>query len=192
MPLRKTTFNIAAAANATLITGAGSFFSIDVKEITAGPVPGTITFYDNVAAAGAVVGVIRVAADGSAHYEWERGVKLTTGLTVAAAGADVVGSVTIGGVGLAALTALPFAGADLQLSAGPRRLDSVLIAETAGAAAEWRMFDNPALAGVPFVGSTLAANQTQKIGWPVGGISLDLGLFYDQQGGASSGAAYVY
>lgn len=191
MPLRKATFNVAAAANANILNAAGSFFSIDIKEITAVAAPGTITFYDNVAAAGPIVGVIRITADGELHYEWNRGVRLNTGLHIATVGADVVGSVTIGGAN-GILRALPFAGADLQLSAVPRVIDSILVAETAGAAAEWRAFDAAAATGNPFVGGSLAANETAKVGWPQGGIQLDTALFYDQQGGASSGAAYVY
>lgn len=192
MPLRKATFNVAAAANANILPGPGSFFSIDIKEITGVAAPGTITFYDNTAAAGPIVGVIRIGADGEHHFEWAKGVKLTTGLHIAAAGADVVGSVMTGGQGAGALRALPFAGADLQLSNVPRVVDSVLVAETGGAAAEWRMFDALAAAGVPFVGGSPAANETIKWGWPQGGLQLDTGLFYDQQGGASHGAAYVY
>lgn len=192
MPLRKATFNVAAAGNANIITGPGSFFSIDIKEITGVAAAGTITFYDAVAAAGAVAAVIRIGADGELHFEWNKGVRLTNGLHIATVGADVVGSVTVGGQGAGALKALPFAGADLQLSAVPRVIDSIMAAETAGAAAEWRLYDAAAAAGVPFVGGSHAANETIKWGWPQGGIQLDTALFYDQQGGASSGAAYVY
>lgn len=191
MPLRKATFNVAAAANANILPAAGSFFSIDIKEITAVAAAGTVTFYDNTAASGPIVAVIRVTADGELHYEWHRGVRLNTGLHIAAVGADVVGSITTGGAN-GVLRALPFAGADLQLSAVPRIVDSVLISETAGAAAEWRAFDALAITGVPFVGGSLAANESIKWGWPKGGIQLDTGLFYDQQGGAASGAVYVY
>lgn len=191
MPLRKSTFNVAAAANANIIPAAGSFFSIDIKEITAVAAAGTVTFYDNTAAAGPIVAVIRIGIDGELHYEWHKGVRLNTGLHIASVGADVVGSVTVGGSN-GVLRALPFAGADLQLSAVPRVLDSVLVAETAGAAAEWRMYDALTATGVPFLGASPAANETVKWGWPSGGMQLDTGLFYDQQGGASSGAAYVY
>lgn len=190
MPFRKTTFNVAAAGNANILPAAGSFFSIDIKEITAVAAAGTVTFYDNTAAAGAVVAVIRVTADGELHYEWTKGVRLFNGLHIATVGADVVGSVMIGGQA-GALRALPFAGADLQLSNVPRVVDSILVAETAGAAAEWRMFDALAISGNPFVGASLAANETSKVGWSQG-MQLDTGLFYDQQGGASSGAIYVY
>lgn len=192
MPLRKATFNVAAAANANILPGPGSFFSIDIKEITGVAAAGTVTFYDNTAASGPIVAVIRIGIDGELHFEWHKGVKLTTGLHIAAVGADVVGAVTSGGQGQGALRALPFAGADLQLSAVPRVIDSILAAETAGAAAEWRLYDALTATGVPFVGASPAANETIKWGWPQGGIQLDTGLFYDQQGGATSGAAYVY
>lgn len=191
MPLRKATFSVAAAGNANVLPGAGSFFSIDIKEVTAVAAAGTVTFYDNTAAAGPIVAVIRVGIDGELHFEWQKGVRLNTGLHIAAVGADFVGNVTIGGSN-GVLRALPFAGVDLQLSAVPRVVDSVLVAETAGAAAEWRMYDALTATGVPFVGASPAANETIKWGWPSGGIQLDTGLFYDQQGGASSGAAYVY
>jgi hypothetical protein len=191
MPLRKATFNVAAAGNANILPAAGSFFSIDIKEITGVAAPGTITFYDNTAASGAIVGVIRIGIDGEHHFEWAKGVRLFNGLHIAAAGADVVGSVTVGG-GAGMLRALPFAGADIQLSNVPRVVDSMLVAETAGAAAEWRAYDALTATGVPFVGASPVANETIKIGWPMGGIQLDTGLFYDQQGGAAHGAVYVY
>lgn len=192
MPLRKATFNVAAAGNAAILAVPGSFFSIDVKEITAVAAAGTVTFYDNTAASGPIVAVIRFGIDGEHHLEWNKGVRLNTGLHIAAVGADVVGSVAIGGQGAGALRALPFAGADLQLSAVPRVVDSILVAETAGAVAEWRMFDALTATGVPFTGASPAANETIKWSWPAGGLQLDTGLFYDQLGGASHGAAYVY
>lgn len=191
MPLRKATFNVAAAGNANILPGPGSFFSIDIKEITGVAAAGTITFYDNTAASGSIVGVIRIGIDGELHFEWAKGVRLLNGLHIATVGADVVGSVTIGG-NLGLLRALPFAGVDIQLSNVPRVVDSILIAETAGAAAEWRAYDALTATGVPFVGGSPAANETIKVGWPQGGLQLDTGLFYDQQTGAASGAVYVY
>lgn len=192
MAYAKKTFAIAAAANATVYTGAGGLFGILLKENTGTPAAGTLTVYDNTAASGSVLATVRVGADGELVKPllWDKGVKFGTGLTVAAAGADLTGCLLVGSAG--GLRALPFAGADLLLLTGARALDSIVVAETAGAVAEWRLYDALSATGTPFAGASPAANETMKLDFGDGGVSIDTGLFYDQQGGACSGAAYVF
>lgn len=189
MALAKRPFAIAAAANATLFTGSGGLFGLVVRENTGVAAAGTLTIFDNTAAAGAVLGVVRLAADGEFSATWEKGVKFGTGLTVAAVGADITGSLIVGSAG--GLRALPFAGADLLLQTGAINVDSVLAAETAGAAAEWRAYDALSITGTAWVGYTHAANETVKISFP-SGVTQTVGQFYDQQTGAVSGAVYVF
>jgi hypothetical protein len=189
MALKKLPFSVAAGANATLFTGGGGLYGIIVHEITAVAAAGLLQVYDNVAAAGTVLAPVRLGADGEDQFEWDRGVKFDTGLTVAATGADLNGSLIVGSSG--GLRAKPFAGADLGLFTGSVFLDSILAAETGGAAAEWRMFDNTAIGGTAFMGHTHVANETRH--WKFRkGLTIDTGLFFDQQSGAASGAAYVY
>jgi hypothetical protein len=189
MALKKLPFSVAAGANATLFTGGGGLYGIIAHEITGVAAAGLLQVFDNTAAAGTVLAPVRLGADGEDLFEWDRGVKFGTGLTVAATGADFNGSLLVGNAG--GLSALPFAGADLLLRTGACFLDSVLAAETAGAAAEWRMFDNTAIAGTAMFGHTHAANESRL--WRFRkGLNIDTGLFYDQQSGAASGAAYVY
>jgi hypothetical protein len=190
MALGKKPFSVAAAANATLFTGPGALYGIIVKEVTGTPAAGLLTVYDNTAASGAVLAPVRLGADGEDQFEWEKGVKFSTGLTVAATGADFNGMLLVGSAG--GLRALPFAGADLLLVTGSRVLDSVLAAETAGAAAEWRLYDNTSITGTPMFGHTHTANETRHWKPSRKGVQIDTGLFYDQQSGAVSGAAYVY
>lgn len=189
MALAKTAFSVAAAANSTLRTGAGALYGLTLREVTAVAAAGTVTLFDNTAASGPVLAVIRLAADGNFTVNWKHGVRYSTGLTLAAVGADVNGSATVGSTGT--LNARPFAGADLLLQTGSVSLDSVLAAETAGAAAEWQLFDNTSAAGTPFAGFNHAANSTVKIDWP-DGVRATTGLFFDQLSGATSGVAYVY
>lgn len=189
MALKKLPFSVAAGANATLFTGAGGLFGIVAKEITAVAAAGLLQVYDNTAAAGTVLAPIRLPADGEDIFDFEKGIKFVNGLTVAATGADFNGMLLIGSQG--ALQAKPFSGADLGLFTGATILDSVLAAETAGAAAEWRLYDNTAIAGTPMFGHTHVANETRH--WRFRkGVGIDTGLFYDQQSGAVSGAAYIY
>lgn len=192
MGYAKRSFAIAAAANATVFTGAGGLFGILLKENTAVAAAGTLTVYDNTAASGSILATVRLGADGELGQPllWAKGVKFGLGLTVAAAGADLTGTLLIGSAG--GLRALPFAGADLLLLTGARNLDSILAAETAGAAAEWRMYDALSATGTPFAGASPAADETMKIDFGAAGVAIGTGLFYDQQGGASSGAAYVF
>jgi hypothetical protein len=96
--------------------------------------------------------------------------------------------VIIGNAG--GLRSIPFAGADLLLYTGATELDSILAAETAGAAAEWRVFDALSAAGTSFAGGINAANETQKLDFPMA-VNMGTGLFYDQVTGAVSGNVYV-
>lgn len=189
MALGKRPFAVAAAGNATLLTGPGGLFGLVIRENTGVAAAGTLTIYDNTAASGAILGVVRLGADGEFSANWERGVKFGTGLTVAAAGADITGSLIVGSAG--GLRALPFAGADLLLYTGAVNVDSVLAAETAGAAAEWRVYDATSITGTAWAGYTHAANETVKLSFPQGVTQFN-GQFYDQQTGAVSGAVYVY
>lgn len=189
MALKKLPFSVAAGANATLLTGAGGLHMIFAKEVTGVAAAGLLQVFDNTAAAGTVLAPVRLPADGEDQFEWEKGVKFVNGLTVAATGADFQGMLVIGSQG--ALQTKPFSGADLLLFTGATILDSVLAAETAGAAAEWRIYDNTAIGGTPMFGHTHVANETRH--WKIRkGIGIDTGLFYDQQSGAASGAAYIY
>lgn len=194
MPLGKRPFAVAAAGNATLFTGGGGLYGITVREATGVAAAGTLTVFDNTAASGAVLAVIRVAADGEMNATWDKGVKFGTGLTVAAVGADFAGSLIVGGPG--GLRALPFAGVDALLrtvaTAGPTAVDSVLAAETAGAAAEWRAFDATSITGNAVLGYTHAANETVHIKMPSGGATFSNGIQYDQVSGATSGAVYIF
>lgn len=189
MALGKKPFSVAAAANATLFTGPGALYGIVVKEVTGVAAAGLLQVFDNTAASGTVLAPVRLPADGEDFFEWEKGIKFSTGLTVAATGADFNGMLLVGSGG--GLRALPFAGADLGLVTGSRILDSVLAAETAGAAAEWRIYDNTAISGTPLFGASHVANETRKWSFRKG-VQIDTGLFFDQQSGAVSGAAYVY
>lgn len=182
----KRTAAVAAGADANLFTGSGGLYGIRLRDVTAVAAPGTVTIYDNTSAAGDILAVIRLAADGrTPPIFWKRGVRFDTGIHLAAVGADVSGHVLIGAPG--ALQAVPFA-ADLQLSATPRQLDSILVAETAGAAAEWRIYDALAAAGNAFDGNTHAADTTVFLDEQV---KLGTGLFFDVQSGAVAGAAYL-
>lgn len=189
MALGKRVISVAAAANQVLVTGAGGIFNITVRDVTAVAAPGTLTFFDNTAASGPIVAVVRVGADGEFQASWDKGIRFTTGLTVLAAGADFSGMVSIGGTG--ALKALPFAGVDALLLTGANQVDSILAAETAGAVAEWRVFDALTITGNPWVGYAPAANETVKLSWPQG-VANATGVQYDQVAGAVSGAVYVY
>lgn len=188
MGLAKRTFALAAAGAVTAFTGPGAFYGIHVRENTGVAAPGTLQIYDNTAAAGTLVATIRLGADGEQNFEWSKGVKFSNGLHVVATGADLTGMILIGNGG--GLRALPFAGADLLLYTGATEVDSVLAAETAGAAAEWRVFDALAAAGTSFVGGINAANETQKVSFSKG-VNMGTGLFYDQVSGAVSGNVYV-
>lgn len=193
MPLGKRPFAVAAAGNATLFTGGGGLYGITLRETTGVAAAGTLTVYDNTAASGAVLAVVRTPADGEATLTWDRGVKFGTGLTVAAVGADFAGSLIVGGPG--GLRALPFAGVDALLrtiaTAGPAAVDSVVAAETAGAAAEWRIYDATSITGNAVLGYVHAANETVQIKFPEGGVTFSTGIQYDQQTGATSGAVYI-
>lgn len=189
MALAKRPFAIAAAANATLFTGSGGLFGLVVRENTGVAAAATLTVFDNTAASGSVLAVVRLAADGEFQATWKKGVKFGTGLTVLAAGGDITGSLIVGSAG--GLRALPFAGADLLLQTGAVNVDSVLAAETAGAAAEWRAYDALSITGTPWVGYTHAANETVQLRFPEG-VTQTVGQFYDQQTGAVSGAVYVF
>lgn len=190
----KRPFAVAAAANATLQTGGGGLYGITIRETTAVAAAGTVTLFDNTAASGPVLAVIRLAADGEANISWKKGVRFGTGLTLAAVGADVAGSLIVGGPG--GLRALPFAGVDALLrtvaTAGPTNVDSVLAAETAGAAAEWRVYDATSITGNAVVGYTHAANETVHVKLSDAGVLFSNGIQYDQQTGATSGAVYIF
>lgn len=190
MSLPKRLISVAAAADANVVTGAGAIYGINLREVTAVAAAGTLTVYDNTSAAGAILAVIRVAANGNApELRWPKGLRFNTGIHVAAAGADFVGSVQVGSSG--ALRALPFAGVDLLLNTGGINVDSILAAETAGAVAEWRLLDAVTVTGTEFAGASHAANETRFMRWETG-LRVATGLQYDQLGGATSGAVYVY
>lgn len=188
----KRPFAVAAAGNATLFTGSGGLFGVTVRETTAGPAATTVTIFDNTAASGAVLAVIRLGADGEFNASWPKGVRYGTGLTVAAVGGDINGSLIIGSSG--GLRAVPFAGVDALLrtiaTAGSANVESILAAETAGAAAEWRVFDNTSIAGTAFAGYTHTANETVVVPFE-GGVGMSVGIQYDQVTGATSGAVYI-
>ena len=188
MGLAKRTFALAAAGAVTAYTGPGAFYGIHVRENTGVAAAGTLQVYDNTSAAGTLVATIRLGADGEHNFEWNKGVKFQNGLHVVATAADLTGMILVGSGG--GLRALPFAGADLLLLTGATEVDSVLAAETAGAAAEWRVFDALSAVGTSFVGGINAANETQKVSFSKG-VSMGTGLFYDQVSGAVSGNVYV-
>lgn len=189
MAYGKRPFAVAAAGAATVVTGAGGLFGITIREATAVAAAATAVLYDNTSAAGTVLATVRLAADGEQQLWWSKGVKFGTGLHLTATGGDITGSLIVGSAG--ALRAIPFAGADLLLYTGPASLDSVVAAETAGAVAEWRMFDATSITGTQFVGAAPVANETVKLDWPAG-ITISNGLFYDQVAGAVSGNVYIY
>lgn len=194
MAYGKREFAVAAGANSTIFTGGGGVYGIQLREATGVAAAGTVTIYDNTAASGTILAVLRLAADGEFQTTFPKGIKFATGLTVAAAGADVQGSLLVGGPG--GLRAIPFAGVDALLrtvaTAGPTNVDSIIASETAGAAAEWRMIDNTSVTGNGFAGWTHTANETIKLVFGNGGVKIGTGLQYDQIGGATSGAVYVF
>lgn len=188
MALAKRTFSIAAGAGVAIANPAG-LFGLQVREVTAVAAPGTLQVYDNAAAAaGTIIATVRLGADGEFQINWKSGVRIQNGLFVQATGADIAGSLAVGSG--AALRPLPFAGADLLLYTGAIDVECIVAAETAGAAAEYRIFDNTAIAGNAFAGGISAANETQKWEWPQG-LHMDTGLFYDQVAGAVSGNVYA-
>jgi hypothetical protein len=191
MALNHSSALVAAAGNAVLRTGAGGLYSIQVTETTAVAAPVTVQFFANTAASGALVATVRLPANGSFQASWDMGVRFATGLTVLATGGDIAVSVTLGGTG--SLRSIPFAGVDLLLNTGSISVDSILAAETAGAAAEFQVFDAlTAVAGTQFARRNLAANETTKVDFSTNGLRAATGLFYDQLAGASSGAVFVY
>lgn len=189
MAYAKRPLDIAAGAGATVYTGGGGLFGITLREDTAIGAPASVAVYDNTAAAGTVIARIRLGIDGESNVTWAKGVKFGTGLHITATGGDISGMVIVGSSG--GLRALPFAGASLLLQTGASSLDSVLIADLAGAVADWSLYDNTVAAGVPFMGGAPVANETSHIAWP-GGVTVSNGLFFDQTAGATGGAAYVY
>ena len=187
MGLAKRPFSIAAGAGVNIASPAG-LFGLQIREVTAAPVAGTLQVYDNTAAAGLLVATVRLGADGEFQINWKSGVRILNGLFVQATGADIAGSLIVGSG--AALRPLPFAGADLLLFTGQIDVESILVAETAAAVAEYRIFDATSVTGNAFMGGVPAANETQKWDWP-DSLRMDNGLFYDQQAGACSGNVYV-
>jgi hypothetical protein len=191
MALSHVSANIAAAGNATLRTGAGGLFNIEVSETTAVAAPVTVEFFANTAASGALIATVRLAANGSFQANWDMGIRFATGLTVLATGGDIVISVTLGSTG--SLKALPFAGADLLLNTGAISVDSILAAETAGAAAEWQVFDAVTAAAPNQIACrNMAANETALVSYGTNGLRAATGVFFDQLTGATSGNVYVY
>lgn len=188
MGLAKRTFALAAAGAVTAYSGPGALFGIHVRENTGVAAPGTLQVYDNTSAAGTILATIRLGADGEINPHWRKGVKFANGLHLVATGADLTGMVLVGSAG--GLRAIPFAGADLLLYTGAVEVDSILAAETAGAAAEWRVFDALSAAGTSFAGGINTANETQKLDFPMG-VNMGTGLFFDQVTGAVSGNVYV-
>lgn len=188
MGLAKRTFALAAAGAVTAVTGPGAFYGIHVRENTGVAAPGTLQVYDNTAAAGTLLATVRLGADGEQNLNWTKGVKFANGLHLVATGADLTGMIQIGTSG--GLRSIPFAGADLLLHTGAIEVDSILAAETAGAAAEWRVFDALSAAGTSWAGGINAANETQKLDFPKG-VNMGTGLFYDQVSGAVSGNVFV-
>lgn len=188
----KRPFAVAAAGNATLLTGTGGLFGITIRESTAVAAAATVTVYDNTAPSGPVLSVIRLAANGNFNHSWKRGVKFGTGLTIAATGGDISGSLIVGSSG--GLRAIPFAGVDALLrniaTQGNANVDCIVAAETAGAVAEWTVYDALTITGNAFAGYSHAANETAKVAFE-GGVSLSTGLQYDQVAGAVSGAVYI-
>jgi hypothetical protein len=191
MSLNHVSAAVSAAGNSVLRTGAGGLYGIQVSEVTAVAAPVTVQFFANTAASGALVATIRLAADASYEVNFDMGVRFNTGLTVLATGGDIVVSVLLGSSG--SLRSVPFAGADLLLNTGAISVDSILAAETAGAAAEWQVFDAvTAVAGSQVARRNMAANTTTKVEFGTNGLRAATGLFYDQVTGAVSGNVFVY
>lgn len=189
----KRPFAVAAAGNATLFTGSGGLYGIVIRESTAVAAATTVTVFDNTAASGTALAVVRLGTNGNFAASWPKGIKFGTGLNIAAVGGDISGSLIIGSSG--GLRALPFAGVDALLrtvaTQGNANVDSILAAETAGAVAEWTVYDALSITGNAFAGASHVANQTLKVDFE-GGVSLSTGLQYDQVAGAVSGAVYIF
>lgn len=191
MALNHSSAVVAAAGNAVLRSGAGGLFGIQVAEVTAVAAPVIVQFFANTAASGALIATISLPADGYAEVNFDFGVRFTTGLTVLATGGDVVVSAQLGSTG--SLRSIPFAGVDLLLNTGSISVDSILAAETAGAAAEFQVFDAlSAVAGSQVARRNMAANTTQKVEFGTNGLRAATGLFFDQVTGATSGNVFVY
>ena len=189
MGLAKSVVNVAAGAGATVHTGAGGLYGLWLRENTAVAAAGTVQVYDNTSAAGTIIATVRLAANGnSPQLKWKQGVRFNTGLHVVATGADINGFALIGSPG--ALRAVPFAGADLLLHTGATELVSVLAAETAAAAAEWRLYDALSITGTSFVGLSHTADATHQLTFDEG-VKIGTGLQYDQVAGAVSGNVYI-
>lgn len=189
MGLAKRTFAVAAGADTNLQAVPGGLFGIFVKEVTAVAAPGTVQVFDNAAAAaGTAIVTVRLATNSQRLIKFPRGVRFDNGLHIAAAGADINGHLLVGST--AGLRAIPFAGVDVLLHTGPIDLYQVVAAETAGAAADWRLIDDVVVAGNGFVGASHVANETVDYTFDQG-IRIDTGLQYDQLAGATSGAVYI-
>jgi hypothetical protein len=184
--LPKRSFAVAAAATGVAYVGAGGLYSLNVTAVAAAA---TFRLYDQAAGPVATnpIAVVRLAANGVRQVPFPKPVRFSLGLLVAAADGDVSGSVVIGSSGAA--TPRFFSGDGTLLSAGTS-VDALLLAETAGAAAEATVFDNTAAAGNPFVRVPLAANETAFYAWP-NGVAFGTGITVDEVSGAVEGVLYT-
>lgn len=190
MALARRAFAVAAAATGAAYTGAGGLYEMHVSEVTAVAAAGTFRLYDQAAGPVATnpIAVIRLAADRPHQFEFPKGIKFSLGLLVEATGADLQGGFAIGGSG--AVKPRFFSADAAPLYSGAINIDSLLVAETAGAAAEVAMHDALAIAGTPYVRLPLVANENIYYRWPQG-VAFNTGITIDEMSGAVEGVVYT-
>lgn len=190
MALAKRSITVAAAATGVAYIGAGGVYSLNVGEVTAVAAAATIRVYDQAAGPVATnpIALARLAANGHRQLLFPKGIKFRAGLLVEAVGGDIDLSAAFGGSG--ALVPHFFNADALALVTGAVTVDSILLAETAAAAAEAAIYDALTITGVPFAAVPLAANENVHYQFPQG-VAFGTGITADEVSGAVEGIIYT-
>lgn len=191
MGLPKRSFSVAAAATGVAFAGSGGLFELHVAEVTGTPAATTMRLYDLAAGpvSGSPIAVVRLGTNGKYQAAWPKGIRFVNGLLVEAVGGDVNGSILFGTTGV--LRPRFFNADTAALVTGPTQVDSLLIAEGAGAVAEATIFDALTATGTAFATVPLAANETAFLSWPQG-VNFGTGISVDEVAGAVEGTIYTY
>lgn len=190
MGFPKRAFSVAAAATGVAYVGSGGLHEIHVAEVTAVPAATTMRLYDQAAGpvATSPIAVIQLAVNDKHQFAFPKGIRFRNGLLVEAVGGDVNGAVSFGGSG--ALVPRFFSADTAALVSGAVQIDSMLLAETAGAVAEAAFFDALTAVGTPFATVPLAANETIRLNWAQG-VLFTTGITVDEVAGAVEGVIYT-
>ena len=191
MALPKRSFAVAAAATGVAFVGSGAVKELHVAEVTAVASVATMRLFDQAAGpiASTPIAVVRLIANDKKQVQWPKGLKFRNGLLIEAVTGDINGSVSIGSSG--ALTPRFFSADTAALVNGAVQVDSVLIAETAGAVAEAAIYDALTVTGTAFATVPLAANETAMLSFPEG-AAFGTGISVDEVAGAVEGVIYTY